>query len=604
MIGGNLGSGGEGLSEDFVMQDISVVPKMVTVQRRLEPEIAKGTFTAYPHLALTIHTHANGTPCTNPLNCFCVAMGTRDAEFFKILDTFADHFEGPIREKLRETRYELKDKKEEICSLRDDISKLESEIKALKLCLSSTPKPLNQPSSAKGRNRDEDRMDVDGAKAKRASATDTIPSIGYNIVDTKFRSEYKRTDVMLVQYYLFCPGNPLHLLTFHWDDESGAIKTRDFVNTHVRKKTFPSPINPYGPVSGAQLCPGTSQEIEALHSQIETPGNFGALTQGRAIRYYLSLCQYIHDRAPHIVPDLEGVALEAINLPIHSTWSTHSIFVDFTAYADSHDSKEFFEANPVHIPSISDVLDPNLPLEEFAQRLFVHHAHAVHHRAMISDSGYADKVSLSGLQLYLLLTPTDTNVVGVFRTKFITLLAMIGLYRELLARSGQLVAATRSISPATASDIESIHTLAAHLARCGVSVNEIESLFYFALQYCLDIHRLHYFPPKLRRDYARIFIHAQHRAFFYPLPIPSNDIYTVPGHWDMAQIREYRRRQAIIRRWKDPKVSRVNVDPGYTVTVTHYNPQSGPAAAIAGVSNLSLNDGSDANNGSVQGSTG
>ncbi|KAF9261500.1 hypothetical protein L218DRAFT_870149 [Marasmius fiardii PR-910] len=94
------------------------------------------------------------------------------------------------------------------------------------------------------------------------------------------------------------------------------------------------------------------------------------------------------------------------------------------------------------------------------------------------------------------------------------------------------------------------------------------------------------------------------RAFFYPLPAPSTDIYTIPGHWDMAQICEYRRRQAVIRRWKDPKVSRVNVDPGYTVTVTHYNPQSGPAAAIAGVSNLSLNDGSSADSGSVQGSSG
>ncbi|KAF9256502.1 hypothetical protein L218DRAFT_1024459, partial [Marasmius fiardii PR-910] len=144
-------------------------------------------------------------------------------------------------------------------------------------------------------------------------------------------------------------------------------------------------------------------------------GNFGALIQGHVIRLYLSLCQYIHEKAPHIVPDLEGVALEATNLPIHPVWSTHSIFVDFTAYADSRNSKEFFKANPVHIPSVSDALDPNLPLEEFAQRLFVHYAHAVHHGAMISDSGYADKVSISGLQLYLLLTPTDTSVVGVFR---------------------------------------------------------------------------------------------------------------------------------------------------------------------------------------------
>ncbi|KAF9254174.1 hypothetical protein L218DRAFT_1009989 [Marasmius fiardii PR-910] len=167
------------------------------------------------------------------------------------------------------------------------------------------------------------------------------------------------------------------------------------------------------------------------------------------------------------------------------------------------------------------------------------------------------------------------------------LLAMIGLYRELLVRSGQLVAATRT-----------------HLARCSVSVNKVESLFYFVLQYCLDIHHLHYFPPKLHRDYAHIFIHAQHCAFFYPLPTPSTDIYTVPGHWDMAQIHKYHCCQAVICRWKDPKVSQVNVDPGYTVMVTHYNPQSGPAAAIAGVSNLSLNNSSNANSGSVQGPSG
>ncbi|KAF9259311.1 hypothetical protein L218DRAFT_1079961 [Marasmius fiardii PR-910] len=604
MIGGTLGSGGEGLSEDFIMQDAPVAPKTVMIQHKLEPAIVKGTFMAYPHLALTIHAHENGTPCTNPLNCFCVAMGTRDAEFFKILDTFANHFEGPIREKLRDIRLELKDKKAENNHLRDEVSKLKSEVEVLKLRLSATPRPSNQPATVKGKHHEE-QMEVDGGdKVKRSSVADTIPAIGYNTVDANLRSDYKRTDVILVQYYLFHPGNPLHLLTFHWDDESGAIKTRDFVNTHVRKKTFPSPINPYGPVSGAQLCPGTPQEIEALRSQIETPGNFGALIQGRVIRLYLTLCQYIHEKAPHIVPELKGVALEAVKLPIHPSWSNHSIFIDFTAYADSRDSKEFFEANPVHIPSVSDVLDPNLPIDEFAQRLFIHHSHASHHGAMISDTGYANKTSLSGLCLYLLLTPTDTTVVGAFRMKFILLLAMIGLYRELLVRSGQVVAATRSISPVTAGDVESIHTLAAHLTRCGISVIEVESLFYFALQYCLDIHRLHYFPPKLRREYARIFIHAQHRSFFYPLPTPPNDVYTVPGHWDMAQIREYRRRQAVIRRWKDLKVSRVNIDPGYTVTVTHYNPQSGPAAAITGVSNLSLNAESDANNILGQGTTG
>ncbi|KAF9256503.1 hypothetical protein L218DRAFT_949931 [Marasmius fiardii PR-910] len=143
-------SGGEGLSEDFVMQDAPAAPKMVTVQRRLEPEIAKGTFMAYPHLALTIHIHENGSPCMNPLNCFCVAMGTKDAEFFKILNTFADHFEGPIREMLRDIQHELKDKKAENNHLRDELSKLKSEIEALRLRLSSTHKPSSQPPTVKG----------------------------------------------------------------------------------------------------------------------------------------------------------------------------------------------------------------------------------------------------------------------------------------------------------------------------------------------------------------------------------------------------------------------------------------------------------------------
>ncbi|KAF9254981.1 hypothetical protein L218DRAFT_885109, partial [Marasmius fiardii PR-910] len=58
------------------------------------------------------------------------------------------------------------------------------------------------------------------------------------------------------------------------------------------------------------------------------------------------------------------------------------------------------------------------------------------------------------------------------------------------------------------------------------------------------------------------------RAFFYPLPTPSIDIYTVPGHWDMAQICEYRRYQAVIHCWKDPKVSRVNVDPAWLPIIT------------------------------------
>ncbi|KAF9254175.1 hypothetical protein L218DRAFT_1009990 [Marasmius fiardii PR-910] len=359
-------SGGEGLSEDFVMQDAPVVPKMVTVQCKLEPEIAKGTFMAYPHLALTIHVYENGSPCMNPLNCFCIAMRTKDAEFSKILNMFANQNNH----------------------LWDELSKLKSEIEALRLHLSSTHKPSSQPPTVKGTRHDEDRMEVDGVKVKHRSVADTIPTIGYDIVDAKLCSDYKCTDVILVQYYLF--------FTFHWDDESGTIKTQDFINTHVRKKTFSLPINPYGPVSGTQLCPGTSQEIDALCSQIETPGNFGALIQGRVIRLYLSLCQYVHEKASHIVPNLEGVALEATNLPIHPMWSTHSIFVDFTAYADSHDSTEFFEANPVHIPSVSDILNPNLPIDEFAQHLIVHHSHASHHSAMISNTRYTNKTSLSG----------------------------------------------------------------------------------------------------------------------------------------------------------------------------------------------------------------
>ncbi|KAF9258526.1 hypothetical protein L218DRAFT_964377 [Marasmius fiardii PR-910] len=77
--------------------------------------------------------------------------------------------------------------------------------------------------------------------------------------------------------------------------------------------------------------------------------------------------------------------------------------------------------------------------------------------------------------------------------------------------------------------------------------------------------------------------------------MPSNSDYVVPSHWKLDQIREYRRRAAVIRRWKGAKPSKI--PPKFELQPITYNSRPAPTSVMSGMSNMNI-DNTDVGSGS------
>ncbi|KAF9258955.1 hypothetical protein L218DRAFT_947965 [Marasmius fiardii PR-910] len=136
-------------------------------------------------------------------------------------------------------------------------------------------------------------------------------------------------------------------------------------------------------------------------------------------------------------------------------------------------------------------------------------------------------------------------------------------------------------------DVKTIGKLYARLPAMGVTTTLMDSLYPWALQYCIDAcSRPNLIKAPIRRYYAEVFINAQHCLMFYPLPIPSDATYVTPAHWKLDHITKYRRRCAVVQHWKETNNPKYSKDK--EISANRHNPFPEDDATTNGVADMVL----------------
>ncbi|KAK7034570.1 hypothetical protein VNI00_012198 [Paramarasmius palmivorus] len=561
-----------------------------------------GRWLAKPHLGTIIHEHADHSPCTNLFQHQCVAFGTRDPGFMKALEEQVNNHREPVLEdvnRLRKQRNELQESntrmQKELEILQNEVIRVQTELEGLQAKQRTPQNPPKSSAGSKRKQNEAESMEVDQEPpAKRPAPEDTpVAAIGFTVFENDSQLRGPGIDLTLMEYSGYRPGFPdSYIKPLQWWENSGHFKVPTYIHSYARTAgSFPSPISAVGTPLGAQIPPTTSAELATLSSQSQVPGNWAALQRVQVIRSLAGLLQHLHLMSNGRVPALSGVMHESLSLNSSPGWESHTLYVDFVLYCRSDDREVLQDTSKaVQAPKLPSTPGPEASDIQWAEGAFVYFIHNYHYGLMMSDSGFIDMTSVRAFRLYVAMSPdnaSDSNL-SHYRSNFITLVANIHLYAEIVESDHLVIEDHRSITPCRKEDVKSIRALAAHFAKCGLSIAEINSYVYFGMKYCLDLCKLKYLKYNLRRKYASIFISAQYRTLFFPLPLPTNDTYQLPSHWDLDQIKEYRRRQAVVRRWKDSKNS--GPPPVTEVLKTTYDPRPPANLDLGGVSQLTLSE--------------
>ncbi|KAF9258951.1 hypothetical protein L218DRAFT_1004353 [Marasmius fiardii PR-910] len=303
------------------------------------------------------------------------------------------------------------------------------------------------------------------------------------------------------------------------------------------------------------------------------------------------LLQYIQSKAPHFIPQLVGTARDCTQLPIHPDWAHHTIFIDPSQFVHPSDSFDNWETSKTEIPNLSSIFDVNTSIDEVAQRLFMYHFPLSHSGIVISDGGFLYRPTIRSFLTLHAITPivpkhahrsmelAVTPVKSKVQRLAVTVFANFGLYRQVTEAHNITINPTRNLRVCTKDNIKDMVHFIKFMASCGITYDEVDSYLIFRMKYCLDLCRLPSFNEWLRRQYTLIFISAQHRLLFYP----------IPSHWKPDHILKYHQCRAVIRHWKETKYSGYN--PQRPLPTILQDPNTAPApttAAILGVAALSL----------------
>ncbi|KAF9258665.1 hypothetical protein L218DRAFT_964271 [Marasmius fiardii PR-910] len=342
-----------------------------------------------------------------------------------------------------------------------------------------------------------------------ADASIIVPHIGFHLVDAEAHLN-PAIDFTLIEYSNFMPGNALHEAKFDWNLNDGSIIPPSHIDSLLKSNHIPWARSITGPTAGAQMFPMNNSELQTLVTSAHTNGGWSSLIRICLSCCFASLLDYLHSRAPESVAPLSGVAKDILSVNINPTWAHHTSFIDPSQFVRNDNSFEAWGQTPTNIPSVPSASRDNSTDIEFAYSVMVHYNPSSHLGLMVSDSCSVYMPSAIGLRMYLKLAPVATesdknfgDTTFRYRKLFVTVAATNGLY--------------------STADVQNIFSLCSRLAYMGVTVAMMDSLYPWALQYCSDVcSRPIQFKAPIRRHYAEIFINAQHRLMFYPLPTPPD----------------------------------------------------------------------------------
>ncbi|KAL0568965.1 hypothetical protein V5O48_013008 [Marasmius crinis-equi] len=508
--------------------------KPPTYTQSLSVNISPGSWKAMPGLGLVMHFHDDQSPCLNLIEHACIALGLRNSGFLDARGDLVDEYQSELRKKETDERNEeLESENDRLRRERNDTRKaterLQKRVDELEKASQSPPTSSPHPSTSGPKRKTPDVKATDThmtppSKRPATSKTATnvqmiIPNISFNIIDAAARTP-----------------------------------------------------------AGAQTFPSSSEELNQLVTQSQTPESFDSMYRVVFLCWTASLLHYLHIKASAVVPSLSGVPHTCLTVPIEADWATYPIYILYHLfYRDDIDSPTHWANTPSNIPSLHNTPKPNVSRIEWAEAMFVHYDPRRHlgvHMGIIRNTGFVYMPTVNAFMLYYALSPlvptSDKSSVPEYRTNLITLLAIPGLYREIITKNAINIAPTR------------------YLSRSTRDVVKTDRYNVWAIQYCLDVSRNTTFPEHMRFKYAQIFVHAQNRLLFYPLPTPPSDTYQVPDHWDIAQITEYRRHSAVLNHWKNTSDHPKLPSKDYKLPKLTYAPHNLPDATVNGLAQMNI----------------
>ncbi|KAF9258425.1 hypothetical protein L218DRAFT_964495 [Marasmius fiardii PR-910] len=515
---------------------------------------------AHPEACMTECVHSKGT-CPNPFEHVGMASVRKHPQFLKVKKDFEEFYQSDLKKTI---------------SMHPT-----SSIPAP----SSKRKTIHDSSS---------QMDIDPAPpAKRAATSHSkvpisenlnpkravVPHIDFHIIDAETRP--RQLDLTLISFSNHRAGFDAPETRGIWDRCNGRIIPPDYIQNLGDSDPIPTPMSFSGQSSGLQAFPSSSQEFFQLVADARVPGNFIPAIRVLLMRSVAATLDHLHRVAPEQVPVPSGVVFDCLRTTVYPDWFKFTVFIDVQRAMKPSDSSQNWTSSPaLVVPAVAAAPPPGSSVEELGQGTFVHYSHTAHCGILHTDSGHTFIPNLRGHKFLLEFSPPSgdsteaKSLSSQFKYVCISLMACPGLYGDVTSNSRISIAPTRQVVVPTRADVANTITFARHLAKCGVTVEEMNDYVVYGMVYCQHICRLTYFRSNIRQRYALIFIIAQYRLLFYPVPTPSGSItYRVPQHWNLDHIQEYRRRQNIIRRWKDTDDSRLE-SPGYQFPMVQQNPQS------------------------------
>ncbi|KAL0565323.1 hypothetical protein V5O48_016699 [Marasmius crinis-equi] len=535
----------------------------------------------HPEVCMVECIHRKG-PCSAPFEHVALAAVRKLPEFLDVKEAFEDHFQSEL--------------KKTIVRLQKRIGELEAKlVKQQNTRTSSKPGPSSKRKQADDSS---SQMEVDSAPpAKRVttsrsnpSVPDTtsrgvVPHIDFHIIDAEARPH--QVDLTLVSFANHRASIPVPETNIMWDRRTGRMIPPVYIRNHDRNGTVPTPMTFSGQPSGLQTFPHTSQELFQLIADAQIPGNFIPAVRVLLMRSVAATLDHLHRIAPEQVPAPSGVVFDCLTASVYPDWLRFTVFIDVQRIMKPDDSSQIWTTLPaLLIPLIASDPPSGSTDEELAQGTFVHYSHTAHCGILHTNSGHTFIPNLRGHRFLLDFSPAggDSNeaksLMSQYKFVCITLMASAGLYEDIVAADNLTIAPSRQVSTPVKTDVGDARAFARHLARSGVTIAEMNDYVIYGMVYCQHIWRLTYFSDFIRRRYAQIFITAQYRLLFYPVSSPSSSTYQFPQHWNLEHIQEYRRRQAIIRRWRDTNDTRLE-SPDYQFPLIQQNPNSSTESSDA-----------------------
>ncbi|KAK7024640.1 hypothetical protein VNI00_016144 [Paramarasmius palmivorus] len=512
-----------GVNNDVRMQNGAVNTSSTSLQppRKFIFGLPPSTWEANESIVCVLHNHFDGSPCTNHAEHTCLAFGQQDEAFLaertKLINKLTSSTRAEnhqLEKELNRALDERDDARDRYEQLGDQYDHLERQYDDLKRDhdeliekYESLQKsiPSDPPRTTKRKKDDQEPTDPERpTPAKKTARSFYIPIIGYAVIDTKEKLSLG-VEYTVLETINFRPGFPIIDAGLEWCNDSGMLRPSQYAHKCTTSRTLPVAAALSGTGNGAQLIPAIVDEVNDLVDDASTPGNWAALITLWEIRSVVNYRHYLRSRYPNIVPALNPVESAILDANVEPIWSRFSYFHDGQKCERKEDTTQHFDANPLEIPSVPTPSKTGATDVEIALDVLAHYNHTAHLGILVSDSGFVDLTSIQSRRLFMSFTPEAPDQVSDYRCAMISFLTALGLYQQLKTAFSLEISPARTITRFTKDDYATPRAIAKHLAACGITVEEVEVAFQFAMHYCLQAVNVHWLPEKVRRHYAEAF---------------------------------------------------------------------------------------------------